>query len=170
MKGNPFQGPRVGSCVTLRNDLSEETYVLTKKDTVLRRGTQAEISRVRELRRTALWCGLQSCILWSGISFQLFFGQSFWIRGTGIAQPRWMPASRILGSGRTHGVSFWLFPNASSWWLLISFFFLIKTSCCKITHANSYYGAWPGWAVSVTMLSLTKGQKSVQSAMLRGKD
>jgi len=54
MKGNPFQGPRVGSCVTLRNELSEETYVLAKKDTVLRRGTQAEISRVRELRRTAL--------------------------------------------------------------------------------------------------------------------
>lgn len=53
-KGNPFQGPRVGSCVTLRNELSEETYVLAKKDTVLRRGTQAEISRVRELRRTAL--------------------------------------------------------------------------------------------------------------------
>ena len=25
---------------------------------------------------------------------------------------------------------------------------------CKITHANSYYGAWPGWAVSVNVFPL----------------
>ena len=26
-KGNPFPGPRAGSCLTLRNELSEETYI-----------------------------------------------------------------------------------------------------------------------------------------------
>ena len=30
-KGDPFQGPKVGSCLTLRNELSEETHVLTSK-------------------------------------------------------------------------------------------------------------------------------------------
>ena len=34
-KENPFQGPRVGSCLTLRNELSEETHVLTKQETSL---------------------------------------------------------------------------------------------------------------------------------------
>ena len=45
-----------------------------------------------------------------GISFQVVFGQSFEFRvfpgGTRIAQPRWMLAKGILGSGRTCGVSF----------------------------------------------------------------
>ena len=33
--------------------------------------------------------------------------------------------------------------------------FLSRTSCCKTTHASGYYGAWPGWAVSVSVLPLT---------------
>ena len=37
--GNPFQGPRVGSCRTFQNEMSEETHVLTKQETLLRRGT-----------------------------------------------------------------------------------------------------------------------------------
>ena len=33
-RGNPFQGPKVGSCLTLRNELSKETRVLTKQETI----------------------------------------------------------------------------------------------------------------------------------------
>ena len=33
--------------------------------------------------------------------------------------------------------------------------FLTRTPCHKTTHANGYYGAWLGWAVSVGMLPLT---------------
>ena len=36
--------------------------------------------------------------------------------------------------------------------------FFTRTSCLKTTHANGYYGAWPGWAVSVSVLPLTKPQ------------
>ena len=32
--------------------------------------------------------------------------------------------------------------------------FLTRTSCHKITHANSYYGAWPGWVVFSQCASL----------------
>jgi len=60
----------------------------------------------------------------------------------------------ILGSGQTRGVSCRPFPNSSSWWWLISSVFLIRISCHKTTHANGYYGAWPGWAVSISVLPL----------------
>ena len=35
--------------------------------------------------------------------------------------------------------------------------FITRTSCCKTTHADGYHGAWPGWAVSVSVLPLTLG-------------
>ena len=66
-----------------------------------------------------------------------------------------MLARRILGSGQTRGVSFRPFPNSSGWWWLTSSVFLIRISSHKTTHANSYYGAWPGWAVSISVLPLT---------------
>ena len=95
-----------------------------------------------------------------GISFRVVFSQSFQFRvfpgGAHIAQPRWMLARGILGSGRTRSVSFRPFPNSSGWWWLISSIFLIRISCHKTTHANSYYGTWPGWAVSISVLPLMK--------------
>ena len=63
-KGDPFQGPKLGSYLTLRNELSEETQVLTKQEILLGKGTQMESSRVREPRRTALPRGSQSWVLW----------------------------------------------------------------------------------------------------------
>ena len=50
-----------------------------------------------------------------GIDFQVVLGWSFWLRilpgGARVAQPRWMSIRRLLGCGRTHGVSIWLFPD-----------------------------------------------------------
>ena len=63
-KGDPFQGPKLGSCLTLRNELSEETHLLTKQEILLGKGTRVESSRVREPRRTAVSHGLQSWVLW----------------------------------------------------------------------------------------------------------
>ena len=63
-KRDPFQGPEVGSCLTLGNELSKETHVLTKQETLLGRGAQVESSRVREPRRTALPHGTQPQVLW----------------------------------------------------------------------------------------------------------
>ena len=63
-KGDPFQGPKLGSCLTLGNELSEETHVLTKQEILLGKGTRVESNRVREPRRTALPRGLQSQVLW----------------------------------------------------------------------------------------------------------
>ena len=63
-KGDPFQGPKLGSCLTLGNELSEETHVLTKQEILLGKGTRVESSRVREPRRTALLRGSQFRVLW----------------------------------------------------------------------------------------------------------
>ena len=63
-KGDPFQGPKLGFCLTLRNELSEETHVLIKQEILLGKGTRVESSKVREPRRTALPHGLQSQVLW----------------------------------------------------------------------------------------------------------
>jgi len=51
----------MGSCLTLGNELSEETHVLSKQEIYCER---VESSRVRETRRTALPHGLQSQVLW----------------------------------------------------------------------------------------------------------
>ena len=56
----------MGSCLTLGNELSEETQVPrrhTKQETLLERGARVESSRVREPRRTALARGSQSGVL-----------------------------------------------------------------------------------------------------------
>ena len=63
-KGDPFQGPKLGSCLTLRNELSEATHVLTKQEILLGKGTRVESSRGREPRRTAPPRGSQSQVLW----------------------------------------------------------------------------------------------------------
>ena len=68
-KEDPFQGPEVGSCLTLRNELSEEIHVLTKQDILWGRCAQEESSRVREPRRTTLPRGSQARVLWLWDSF-----------------------------------------------------------------------------------------------------
>ena len=64
MKADHFQGPRVGFCLTLRNELSKETHVLTKQETLLGKrslgreqqdqGTQENCS-AKWLTRQVLW-------------------------------------------------------------------------------------------------------------------
>ena len=53
-KADPFQGPKLGSCLTLGNELPEETHELTKQEIFLGKGTRVESSRVRKPKRTAL--------------------------------------------------------------------------------------------------------------------
>ena len=87
---------------------------------------------------------------------------STWLRvlpgGALLGQPRWMPARKILEGGQRCGITFWPFLNSPGWWWLISSLFLTRASCPKATHANGYYGAWPGWVVSVSMLLLSSHQ------------
>ena len=63
-EGGLLPGLKVGSYLTLGNELSEETHLLTKQEILLGKGTQVESSRVREPRRIALPRGLPSRVLW----------------------------------------------------------------------------------------------------------
>ena len=46
-EGHPFQGPKLGSCLTLEDELSEETHMLTKQEVLLGKGTWVESSMVK---------------------------------------------------------------------------------------------------------------------------
>ena len=74
-KADPFQGPKLGSCLTLGNELSKKTHVLTKQEILFGKGTLVESSRVREPMRTVLPRGSQ--FYGDGISFRVVFSQSF---------------------------------------------------------------------------------------------
>ena len=153
-KGDPFQGPKLGSCLTLGNELYEETHVLTKQEILLGKGTWVESSRVREPRRTAWLRGSQSRVLMvmglvSRWSLANHSNSESFLVAHGIASERdsgkWMDTGCLLST----------LPELSHWWWLISSIFLIRISCHKTTHANGYYGAWPGWVVSISVLPLT---------------
>ena len=79
-KGEPFQSPRVGSCLTLRNELSKETHVPTKQETLLGRSIWVKSSMAGESRRTALPHAHSLGFYGNGIRFWVVFGQSFWLR------------------------------------------------------------------------------------------
>ena len=101
--------------------------MLTKQEILSGKGTQVESSRVREPRRTALPHGFYGDGLWGFMGFMGFYmvlsgfmvmglasGLSLanhsdsrvLLGGARLVQPKWMPERRILGGGRTCGVSF----------------------------------------------------------------
>ena len=157
-KADAFQGRKLGFCLTLGNGLSKEAHVLTKQEILLGKGTWVESSRVREPRRTALWHGLQSLFGFygDGISFQVILSHLFWLKvipdGASLVQPRWMPEWRILGGGRTCGVSFWPFLKSSSWWLVNSMF-LTRTSCKWLLWCSSRVGGFSQCASPNTFMA-----------------
>ena len=55
-EGGPLPGPKGGSCLTLGNELSKETHVLTKQEILLGKGTWVESSRVGiQENSSAMW-------------------------------------------------------------------------------------------------------------------
>ena len=93
-----------------------------------------------------------------GISFRVVFSQSFRLKS-----PSWWctPCSAKMNAREDSGrwLAMWClllnFPELFCWWRLISSVFLTRTSSHKTTHANGYYGAWPGRVVSISVLPLT---------------
>ena len=153
-KGDPFQGLKLGFCLTLRNELSEGTRVLTKQDILLGKGTRVGSSRVREPRRTALPHGSQSRVLWWwDCLWPIILTQSpsWWCMHCSAK----MDASK-KDSGRWSNTWCLLLTFPELFLLVVNYSaFLTRTSSRKTAHANGYYGAWPGWAVSVSVLPLT---------------
>ena len=137
-KGDPFQGPKRDSCLILGNEWSEEAHVLTSKRLCWKRVPgQRAVGKGTQEDHSARWLTV-SDFYGDGISFWVVSGQSFWCRvisgDTCLTQPRWIPVRRILGGGRTYGISFWPFPNSSGWWWLVSSVFFTRTSWYNNSH------------------------------------
>ena len=76
-KRDPFQGPKLGSCLTLGNELSEEIHVLTKQEILL--GKAPGWREVGKVNPRELLCHVARSLGFygDGISFRVVFGQSF---------------------------------------------------------------------------------------------
>ena len=110
----------------------------------LGRGAQAESSRRREPRRTALPRGSVPGFRVRGLVLGLPLvshsdSESFLVACASFSQDGFQQEG-FWEVGRTYdlvfSLSFWPF----SWWWLINSMFLTRTSCCKITQANSDCG------------------------------
>ena len=150
--GTPSKASGVGSCLTLRKELSEEDMCWQSKR-LYWKGPPGREHLGELLCLVSPSLGFMVMGLVSGLSLANQSDSSFLV-GILIAQPRRMPARRVWGHGQKHGVSLWPFPDSSGCWWLISSVFLTRTFYHKITHTNGCYGAWPGWAVSVSVLLL----------------
>ena len=67
-EGRPLPGPEIDLLSALGNELSEETYVLTRQEILLGRDTQVQSRRVRGLRRTALWLSVSGFMVMGLVS------------------------------------------------------------------------------------------------------
>ena len=74
---DPFQGLKLGSCLTLWNELSEETHLLTKQEIFLGKGTRVESSRVKNPGEQLCHVARSLGFYGDGISFRVVFDQSF---------------------------------------------------------------------------------------------
>ena len=74
----PLPGPERGFCLTLGNELSEETHMLTKQETLLGRGAQAERRAGGSGNPGELLCHVARSLRFydDGISFPVVSGQS----------------------------------------------------------------------------------------------
>ena len=115
----PSQAPSMSSCLKLRNDLTEETHMLTKQKTSLGRDTQVESSRVREHRQPVCDVAHSLTVYGNGVS-------SYW----SFLNP---PSQR----SRKHHVPYWgflLWDNSCKLLLLC----LAKVSCYGQRFPNGF--------------------------------
>ena len=86
-KGDSFQGSKLGSRLTLGNELSKETHVLTKQEILLGKGTGVESSRVREPAPWLIVSGFMVMGLVSGWSLASHSNsESFLVVHTSLSQ------------------------------------------------------------------------------------
>ena len=65
-KGDLFQGPKGSCCLTLRNELSEESHVPTKQETLLGRDTWVE--KGTQENYSATWLKVSDCMVMGLVS------------------------------------------------------------------------------------------------------
>ena len=133
------RGSRGGCCLTLRNEWSKETHVLTKQETVIGRGTWVESNRVNGSRRTATQPAVSSftvmwLVSWLSLASHSDPG-SFLVVCASLSQDGFQAGA--FWEGRIMGwslFSFWSFPDSV---VVACSAFLSRTFCCKINSCKS---------------------------------
>ena len=163
-KGDPIHGPKVDSCLTLGNALSEAIHVLAKAEDIIGKGPQEESSRGRGPRELLCQAARSFRVYGNRMSFHGFLWPVILLMT--VFGPTQSPSP---GACTHRQDGFWsvsrrltrhimdrcfLLLSGSSWILLAgsvdSPMFLIKPLLLWHTHASSYYHAWPSQAVLVT--------------------
>ena len=155
-KGNPLPGPETGLLSNTWEWIVRGDTCADKARDFIGKRHRVESSRVREPRSTALWLAVSGFMV-MGLVSRLSLAnhsdsESFMVVHALFSQDG---CQRGFWEVVGHVVSPFDLSQTSSWWWLISSVFLTRTSCCKTTHANGYYGGCPGWTVSVSLLPLT---------------
>ena len=151
-----FQGPRVDSCLTLGNELSKETHVLTKQKTLLERGAwvgEQQGERTQE-NCSAVWL-TGSGFMIIRLALQVVSGQSSYLCLWSHLPVKMVSSARVSGrsAGRIMGgclltpyALFWILPAGSN--LSVLGFMWDNTQAVIMLPGH-------GWNVSVSG-SLTK--------------
>ena len=152
--GDPFHGLRAGSYLTLGNELSEEMCAVKARDFIgkgcLGGGREGEGSWENCSATWLTVSGFMGIGLVSGLSLASHSELgSFLVAYASLIQGGlWQ--GRSWEAGKTYRlespISFDL-----SWILLVGGSLLVpcslpRTSCCKMTPASGFSGAWQGWA------------------------
>ena len=159
-EGGPPPGPETGLLSNTRKWIAwGDTCAHKARDFIGKRRLGGE-QEGKGTQENFLPHDLQSWFYGDGNSFRLSLAnhsdsESF-PGGPRLVQPAKMDA-REKDSGRwsDRWCLLLTFPELFWLWRLISALFLTRTSCGKTTHANGYYGAWPGWAVLISVVPLT---------------
>ena len=157
-EGGPLPGPETGLLSNTRKQIVWGDICADKARDFIGKGHSGGEQEVKGTQEngSATWLavlGFMVMALVSGLSLanQLTQSPSWWC----------MPCSAKMDA-REEDSGRW----SDMWCLLLTFpelfrlvvaysVILTRTSCRKTTHANGYSGAWPGWAVSVSVLPLT---------------
>ena len=71
--------------------------------------------------------------------------------------------AREKDSGRWSDMWYLLLPFPELFQLVVAYLFSVpyQDHLSKTTHVHGYYGAWPGWAVSISVFPLIGGTKGM---------
>lgn len=151
-KGDPFQGLRVGSCLILRNELFRETLMLTKQEHLLEKGRPGREQEGAGTQEDCAATGHSVRFRGDGDGCRVISGQSFWLRvlPRGTASVRMDSSEKDSGRLAEH-MNWHLLSTFDLFWILLVgdglFVSSSLPSCCRITRAAGYYGAWRGQGV-----------------------
>ena len=109
-KGDPFQGPRAGCCLTLRNELSEEMHMLTKQEGKGCLGSEQQGKETQE-GCSATWVVVSGVMVMGLVSWLSFANQS--------QSESFLVTHTLLSQDGCHQEGFWEVVDT---WLLLSTF------------------------------------------------